>query len=195
MDYFSTILTASAITISVIEDVRRQKIPNLVTMPTVVLALAYHSFTLGINGFLYSSGGLMIGLCIFIIPHIMRGMGAGDVKLMAALGSILGAKGIIITSILVILAGFGYGLILLALNPRYTASLQKRLWTAFKTILFTRQFVWIPNGEKQNIPVLRYAVPIALGAGVYILMFYAGYDLFPEVLGNQFKILSIADVL
>ncbi len=56
---------------------------------------------------------------------LMGGMGAGDVKLMGALGAIFGAKGIIITSILVILAGGVYGLILYALNPEIHGSLFK----------------------------------------------------------------------
>lgn len=186
------ILLASALTIAVIEDLRRQKIPNIVTFPTMVLALGYHIQATGLNGFLFSAGGLALGLGFFIIPYAMGGMGAGDVKLMGALGAIVGARGIIIASILVILAGGVYGLILFFLNPRYTAALIKRLWTALKMLVLTRQFILMPPGADQKMPVLRYAVPIALGAGGYMLMRITGYDLFPELLGDQFQIFSIA---
>jgi prepilin peptidase CpaA len=185
-------LLISAITISLVEDLRHQKIPNLVTFPTMVLALVYHTLTTGLNGLLFSAGGLALGLGLFILPYALGGMGAGDVKLMAALGAIVGPHGIIIASILVILTGGVYGLILFALNPRYTAGLLQRLWTTLKTFLLFRQFILIPAGANYKMPVLRYAVPIALGAGTYMIMIITGYDLFPELLGDRFRIFSIA---
>lgn len=192
MNLFFIILLVSAVTLSVIEDLRRQKIPNLITLPTLVLAIAYHFLSSGLNGLLFSASGLALGLGFFIIPYAMGGMGAGDVKLMGALGAIVGAKGIIITSIMVILAGGVYSLILFALNPRYTVELIKRLWTTLKIFVLTRQFILMPTGADQKMPVLRYAVPIALGVGGYMFMKITGYDLFPELLGGQFQIFSIA---
>lgn len=191
MDIFSVALITSATTISGIEDLRCQKIPNLVTFPTMVVALAYHAQATGLNGFLFSAGGLALGIGLFIVPYALGGMGAGDVKLMGALGAIVGAKGIIVTSILVILAGGVYGLILFVLNPRYTAALLKRLWVTLTTFVCTRQFILMPPGE-EKMPALRYAIPIALGAGGYMFMKITGYDLFPELLGDQFLIFSIA---
>ncbi len=56
----------------------------------------------------------------------------------------------------------------------------------------TRQFILMPPGEDEKMPVLRYAVPIALGALGYMFMKITGYDLFPELLGDKFQIFSIA---
>lgn len=192
MEIFLIILMTSAITIAVVEDLRRMKIPNLVTFPTIVMALAYQSLAAGLNGFLFSAGGLAVGLGIFIVPYVLGGMGAGDVKLMGAIGAIVGAKGIIIASLLVILVGGGYGLVLYALNPRYTTALLKRLWMALQMFVFTRQLILMPPADDNKMPSLRYAVPIALGAGGYMIMKITGYDLFPELLGNHFQIFSIA---
>lgn len=192
MDFFLIILLTSAITISVIEDLKRQKIPNLVTFPTMVLALVYHSLTAGLDGLLLSAGGLAVGMGLFIVPYIMGGMGAGDVKLMAATGAIFGPMGILITSIMVVTAGGVYGLILMAVNPGYTASFLKRQWLALKTFLLTLQFNLIPPAKNENRPVLKYAIPIALGALGYMYMKITGYDLFPELIGDQFRIFSIA---
>lgn len=192
MDGFFIALLASVITIAVIEDLRRQKIPNLITFPTMVIALAYQSFTAGLPGFIFSMGGLAAGMALFIIPYAMGGMGAGDVKLMGAAGAVFGLKGIIIASIMVILAGGVYGLILTALNPRYAASLLRRIWMMLKTLVLTRQFILIPPVKDAPQPVLKYAIPIAIGTLAYMLMLITGYDLFPELLGDQFKIFSIA---
>lgn len=192
MDFPLIILMISCITIALVEDLRRMKIPNWVTFPTMTLALTYHTLTSGLNGLLFSAGGLALGLGLFILPYALGGMGAGDVKLMAALGAIVGPRGILIASILTILAGSVYGLILLALHPRYTAGFLKRVWMTFKFLLFNRQLYLTPPPVDRRMPVLRYAVPIALGAGAYMIMTITGYDLFPELLGDRFDIFSIA---
>jgi prepilin peptidase CpaA len=192
MDFFFIILLASAITISVIEDLRRLKIPNLVTYPTMVLALVYHSYLRGIDGFFFSAGGLFLGIGLFVVPYLLGAMGAGDAKLMGAAGAIFGPKGILIASIMVILAGGLYGIILFAMNPRYTVSFLRRSWTTIMTFFLTRQVLLIPPGIDVKLPVLRYAVPIAVGTLGYMIMKVTGYDLFPELLGDQFQLFSIA---
>jgi prepilin peptidase CpaA len=192
MEYFLIILLASTLTISVIADLSHQKIPNLVTFPAMVLALAYHSFSNGIDGLLFSAAGLALGIGLFLVPYTLGGMGAGDTKLMGAVGAMFGPKGIVITSIVVILAGGVYGVILFLMNPKYTASFLRRSWITLKTFVLTRQFIPIPPGTTEEPPVLRYAIPIALGALGYMLMKITGYDLFPELLGDKFQIFSIA---
>jgi prepilin peptidase CpaA len=192
MDIFLNIIVVTALVISVVEDLRRQKIPNVVTFPTMAVAVAFHSLSAGMNGFLYSAGGLALGMGLFMIPYILGGMGAGDVKLMGACGAVFGPKGIIAALILVVLAGGLYGLIIVAFHPRYVASLLKRLWEMVKTIAVTFQFTQLPQDNNGKLPVLKFAIPIALGAFVYMWMNITGYDLFPIVLGDNFKILSIA---
>jgi prepilin peptidase CpaA len=177
------VLMVSAIVIALIEDLRRQKIPNLVTFPTMALALAYHTLAAGLHGLLFSAGGLALGLLLFIIPYLMGGMGAGDVKLMAALGAIFGPKGIVVASLIVVLAGGLYGLVLMALNPRYTGAFLKRLGLTLKTFVLTLQFIPIPPAAEENRPILKFAVPIAVGALGYMYTKMIGYDVFSELLG------------
>ena len=191
MDYILSILLITSMTIAVVEDMRRQKIPNLVTFPTMALSTAYCSIAYGLDGLLFSIGGLTLGIAFFIIPYIMGGMGAGDVKLMGAAGAIFGPKGIIIASIMVFLIGGVYGLILMLLTPGYTESFLKRQWFTVKTFFITKQIILIPPSYDENRPVLKFAVPIALGAMGFMYMKVFSYDLFPELLGDSFKIFSI----
>jgi prepilin peptidase CpaA len=192
MDSALFILLAIALTIAVIEDVRRQKIPNLVTFPTMIAAIALHSLATGLNGFVFSTGGLAVGMGMFLIPYMMGAMGAGDVKLMGAVGAAFGPKGIIIASILVVLAGGLYGFIIVALHPGYTASLLKRAWETIKTVAMTLQYAPLAPDRHNKLPVLKFAIPIALGATVFMWMKITGYDLLPEMLGDNFMILSIS---
>ena len=74
-----------------ITDTLVSKIPNIATLATALIGLGYHTWTAGPSGLLFSLLGLITGFCLFFIPYLMGGMGAGDVKALAALGSLLGA--------------------------------------------------------------------------------------------------------
>jgi len=185
MNPFLITLLAGSIGISLIVDLKHQKIPNAVTFPTMALAIGYHSLSSGLSGFSFSAGGLGLAIALFIVPYLLGGMGAGDVKLMGAAGAILGPKGICIVSILAILSGGVYGMILFAMSPKYTASLLRRLWATVKTFVLTRQLILIPRSMNEEHPVLRYAVPITMGAFGYVFMKITGYDVLHEMLAGK----------
>jgi prepilin peptidase CpaA len=186
MNSFLIILLGCALIISIIEDVRRLKIPNLVTYPTMVLAMGYHSFSSGLSGLAFSTGGLAVGLAFFIVPYLLGGMGAGDVKLMAAAGAIFGPKGICIASVLVILSGGIYGIILFTLYPKYMASFFKKWGVTIKGLFLIRKF--IPPEKDENQPILRFAFPIALGTFFFAYLKITGSNVIQNFLGVQFSI-------
>lgn len=187
MQIYLITLLAIAMGIAVIEDIRRLKIPNWVTYPTMLLALIAHSVTGGLDGLLFSAGGLASGIGLFIIPYLMGGMGAGDAKLMGAAGAILGPKGILLASILVVLVGGLYGAILFALNRRYAASFARRLSATIKTLFLTKTLIIVPPSKEEKQPVLRYAIPIAIGTFGYLAIELKGYDFFMQLVGVHFS--------
>ncbi|MFP3361714.1 A24 family peptidase, partial [Planococcus sp. SIMBA_143] len=68
--------------ISFITDVRNRRILNSVTFPAMGIGLLYYTMTLGLEGFLFSGAGLLVGFALLLIPYLLGGMGAGDVKLL-----------------------------------------------------------------------------------------------------------------
>jgi prepilin peptidase CpaA len=192
MNTFLITLLVGSIGISLIEDLRRQKIPNAVTYPTMAMAVGCHSLSGGLEGLCFSAGGLGLAIALFIIPYLHGGMGAGDVKLMGAAGAIFGPKGICIVCILAVLSGGVYGMILFAMNQKYTASLLRRLWATLRTFVLTQQLILFPRDAEESHPVLRYAVPIALGALGYLFMNITGHDPFLELLAGKLQALDIA---
>lgn len=66
-------------------DLRYRKVPNILNFGLLFSALLWHA-TRG-NGF-PSAAGAAIGLAVLFVPYCMGGMGAGDVKFMAALGAV-----------------------------------------------------------------------------------------------------------
>jgi len=77
-------------------DVRSHRIPNRLVLAGLAFGLVYSVFVpfWGKHGFLWALGGAAIGFGVLFPFWLLRMMGAGDVKLMAAVGSLLGLQAI-----------------------------------------------------------------------------------------------------
>jgi len=84
-----TILTVF-ILIAAIYDVGTKKIPNWISLTIIVTGLSWNFFSVEGLGFKDSGLGLIVGLLLMMPGHVLGSMGAGDVKLMAAIGSVVG---------------------------------------------------------------------------------------------------------
>jgi prepilin peptidase CpaA len=71
-------------------DWRTRKIPNWLTVPALLLGLTVHSVIAGWPGAKTSFEGAGLALGLLLPPVLLRGLGAGDWKLMGALGAFLG---------------------------------------------------------------------------------------------------------
>jgi prepilin peptidase CpaA len=87
-----TLATAIAVT-AAITDVRDRRIPNRLTYPALVAGLVLQTAMHGWRGLLLGLGGALLFGGLFLIFHLVRAMGAGDVKLAAALGCVIGPAG------------------------------------------------------------------------------------------------------
>jgi prepilin peptidase CpaA len=89
------VLLFTVLAMATVTDLQRAKIPNWLTLPTILTGFATHSFVNGLPGLFYSLQGLGIGFAFFFILYCLGGLGAGDVKLMAAVGTLIGPSGVI----------------------------------------------------------------------------------------------------
>jgi len=71
-------------------DLRARRIPNWLTVSGALLGIAIHTHQSGITGTAMSLEGLFLALVVLFPMVMLRAMGAGDWKLMASLGAILG---------------------------------------------------------------------------------------------------------
>ena len=68
-------------------DLKTRRIPNWLTVISLVLALAFHLTTGGWPGLLAALGGFAVGFGILLVLWLIGGGGGGDVILMGALGA------------------------------------------------------------------------------------------------------------
>ena len=71
-------------------DWRFRRIPNWLTVSGFALGLGVNVALSGWSGIISGLEGTGIGIGVLLIPVILRGIGAGDLKLMGALGACLG---------------------------------------------------------------------------------------------------------
>ena len=162
-DKFLMLYLVGVLMIASFTDIRSQKIPNLLTYPTIILSLLYNLFTKGPEGLLLSLAGLVIGLFFFMIPYLKGGIGAGDVKLMGAVGAALGPKFVINAFLFTGIIGGVYALVIFLIYFDALKLFIARTRTMVKTLLSTGNFIFIPADDSEKKPRLCYALAIASG--------------------------------
>lgn len=74
-------------------DCKERRIPNPLVFTGMIVGLIIGLISGGIKGFGMSCLGMVVGVGILFIPFALGWIGAGDVKLLGAIGAVLGAKG------------------------------------------------------------------------------------------------------
>lgn len=149
-------------------DYRWRLIKNILTIPTIALGLLLHSLGSGWTGLYFALFGLAAGFAIMMLPFYFGQMGGGDVKLMASLGSLLGAYAILNVFFYTTLAG---GLLALAVAVwrKQGRNSLLRTWQMFKALL-TCQSIRQSETNEHNDITLPYGIAITAGTLTYLIM-------------------------
>ncbi len=83
------IVIGAAITAAAI-DLRTRRVPNVLTMSVALVGLGLAAVGMGRVGIVASAVGCLIGLAMMLPGYLIGATGGGDVKLMAAIGTLLG---------------------------------------------------------------------------------------------------------
>lgn len=151
---------------AVVTDVRARRIPNVLTFGATAAALLFHLVDGGTSGLGTALGGWAAGATLFLPFFLLGGMGAGDVKLLAALGAWLGPRDAFWMAIYVSLAG-GAVAVAVALLNGYLRTALRNVWTllAYWALVGPKPLPALTL-ERSEAPRLAYAVPILIGTVV-----------------------------
>jgi prepilin peptidase CpaA len=122
-------------------DLRVRRIPNWLTLSGVILGFGLNGFLYGSSGLLLSSRGFALGLVIYLGLYLIRAMGAGDAKLMAAVGATVGAADWIGIFICTGIVGGIVALLLLAYRRRIRGTLWNVGFLAGELLKFRAPYV------------------------------------------------------
>lgn len=160
------IFVGTVLAIACISDLRTRRIPNALTFTAAAAALGFHLITGGLNAAGWSLAGCVIGVLLFLPMFALRGMGAGDVKLLAAIGAWLGPSQVAYVALAASIAG-GVVAIGVALGHGYLRTAVRNVWMLLMhwRIMGVRPLESVTL-EGTGGPRLAYAVPISIGTVV-----------------------------
>lgn len=161
-----TFLLLTALVMSLVGaviDLRQHRIPNWLTYPGILLGLLLRGALFGWRGLLTALGGCLLAGGIMFLFYMVRAMGAGDVKIMAAIGALVGPGEVV--NVLLATAIFG-GILAIAY-----AIYRGRMVSTLKNLASVLRFhAWAgvqahPELNLDNPTALRmpYGLAIALG--------------------------------
>ena len=151
-------------------DVKSRRIPNFVTGPSLLLGLSLHLALGGWRQLLSCfAAGMICGL-LFLVFYLAGGMGAGDVKLIFAVGCIAGLSNI---SSLLVLTAISGGVMALGL-----ALARGRLQQTFANVgALASHHVHEglqphPDLNITNVQTLRLPYALAIAAGSMLTLYF-----------------------
>lgn len=151
-------------------DYKERRVPNWLNAAIAAAGFAAQSWYNGLSGVGLGFAGLAVGFGVLIIPWLMHGMGAGDVKLMMAIGVWLGPKLTLFSFCVGALVGGVIAMVMIVSTGR--------LWNAWanmatimckvthRSTIFTEFASTRSFGETSQL--LPYGVPLTIGTlGVF----------------------------
>lgn len=157
------ILPAILSTIAGYTDWRSRRIPNWLTIPFLLLGIAVNSLVGGWAGTKDSLLGAGLGLVLLLPFVIIRALGAGDWKLVGALGAFVGPRPLMLVLVVTILVNgvIALGMIVWKKRLRQTIHNFGRMLAAFATMQLPGRELTLDNPDAVKVP-FGIAVAVAM---------------------------------
>lgn len=147
--------------LAALTDLRWRRIPNGLTLAGFVAGVVLQVVRFGPSGLLIALAGAALGLVLLLPFYVIRAIGAGDVKLLGALGALLGPLTLVSAAL--------YGAVVGGVISAIMLAQRRKLARSFIDMVSN------PMGMKRSGAKAPYGVAIA--SGVYLSM------LLPSVVG------------
>lgn len=172
--HFSPIQMVVAVLVlaAALTDLRSRKIPNWLTLSGICAGLAVNWAVSGLPGIRTSLSGMALGFGAYFVLYCLRAMGAGDVKLMAAVGAIVGPGNWIAVFVASAVAGGVLAVVLMIWKGRIRETLRNTFFIVEELIHFRapyqrRKHLDVKDPRALNMP---HGVAIAAGTMACLLL-------------------------
>jgi prepilin peptidase CpaA len=106
-------------------DYRKRLIENRLTLPAIAVGFILNFIGHGWQGILFSFLGLVTGVVLFMLPYLFGKLGAGDVKLMGAIGAFLGSYSVLNVALYTGIAGGVLAISICILNKTVNSTIMR----------------------------------------------------------------------
>lgn len=154
--------------IACVTDIRSRRIPNVLTFGAAAAAIVFHLVAHGLTAAGMSALSWLVGILVFLPFFLVGGLGAGDIKLVGAIGAWFGSPASTIW--VALYTGIAGGL--MALIVMFARGYAKTAFTNLRLMLTSWRLgvATVPGLTLDETagPKLAYAIPIAVGTGLTI---------------------------
>ncbi|HUS07094.1 MAG TPA: prepilin peptidase [Bryobacteraceae bacterium] len=171
-------LAAALLTVTAaLTDLRSRTIPNWLVVTGLIAGFLLNIYLDGWAGLRLAAGGFGLALLIYVPMYMLRAMGGGDVKLMAAVGSITGAHNWFLIFLFTSMIGGVIALIFLLFRGRLGRSLQNVGY-----ILHEMLHLRAPHASRSDLDIggseavtMPHGVAISLGTLMFLMLLRGGF--------------------
>ena len=149
-------------------DWRSRRIPNWLTVPGLAIGIAVNSWASGWPGLRASLLGAAMGLALLLPFVLVRSLGAGDWKLVGALGAFLGPDRLLASLFVAVLVA-GIMALVLVIWKRQLAHTLRNLGRILKAFLTLR----LPDPEFSLDNPKAIKVPFGVAMAMAVLLYSA----------------------
>jgi prepilin peptidase CpaA len=158
------LLLVGLVGVAAISDLASRRIPNFLIVTGLIAALGAQTLLPDGSGWMTWLLGALTGFVLFLPLYALRGMGAGDVKLMAAVGAFVGASVTVKIALATFVIGGVWALAVILFKGKW-----RDAWLNMRTLLqpvlmraakIPAETVGMPMASVGRLP---YGVAIALG--------------------------------
>lgn len=153
-----------------IADLRSRRIPNLLIGFGLCIGFGLAWSAMGLTGLWFATKGALVGLALFFPLFLLRAFGAGDVKLMMVVGSLVGAPDAVVIAMIALVAGGTLALVSSIAGRRFAGMLTNLRATVFA--LASRDFETASGLAQATAYRVPFAIPMLVGAAAWLYYFY-----------------------
>jgi len=157
--------------IALITDVKDEKLPNWLTMSGICFGLIYHLIVNGIDGFIFSVLGMLVAGGIFLVLYFFKALGAGDVKLFAAIGAIVGMQLVLYMMMYSILFAGLLAIIILLFTRTFLQRVTQMLFNIIGAVI-SKDLSGLKEyqaGKQTKFPFMYAVIPATIAAYSFFL--------------------------
>jgi prepilin peptidase CpaA len=157
---------------AVINDVNEYRIKNKLNLLFIILGLVYNIFLdSGLNT-IYSIVGIVFPLLMLLPLYALNMLGAGDIKLFCAIGSLIGLYGVMLSIAYSFLFGLAYALLIMIYRGNMIGRFMK-LYGYFMNCLISMSIQPYYSLKEDNDGKMHFSIPIAMGTLAVNFLFLA----------------------
>jgi prepilin peptidase CpaA len=175
MPDISKLALSAVVLTAALYDFRFRRIPNWLNVSGVITGIVVNVLLFAWHGIGLAAVGLLLSLAIYVPLYLLRAMGAGDVKLMAAIGCIVGPQNWVGILVCTALAGGVLALCVSIANGRLRQTLHNVVLLLHELMRFR------PPAREHNMLDVKHERSMRLPHGIAIAAGSLGFLALPHI--------------